>query len=236
MASTRVLVGTRKGAFVLSSDEARQEWTVQGPQFLGSEIYHLKGSPLDPQRLYASQSSGWFGQVVHRSDDGGVTWETVGNDFTYDGVPGKHQWYDGTLRPWEFTRVWHLEPSRHDLDTVYAGVEDAALFRSTDGGHTWSELSGLRRHDTGPQWQPGAGGMCLHTIIEHPGDPARLYVAISAAGAVRAGHARRAQRPLNHRRAGRCLAAAWAGGVGGRVRVRPPRLRRRDEPGHRGAR
>ena len=134
MPGTRVLVGTRKGAFVLTSDEARTDWKVDGPHFAGMEIYHLKGSPLNPDRIYASQSSGWFGQVIHRSDDGGATWETVGNDFTYDGVPGQHQWYDGSLRDWAFTRVWHLEPSVHDAETVYAGVEDAALFKSTDGG------------------------------------------------------------------------------------------------------
>jgi hypothetical protein len=197
VAGTRVVVGTRKGAFILTSDEARQEWAVDGPHFPGSEIYHVKASPLDPQRLYASQSSGWFGQVVHRSDDGGATWEVVGNDFTYDGVPGEHQWYDGSLRPWEFTRVWHLEPSVHDVDTVYAGVEDAALFKSTDGARTWTELSGLRRHDTGPQWQPGAGGMCLHTIIEHPTDPRRLYVAISAAGAFRSDDGGETWLPIN---------------------------------------
>ena len=150
MGGTRVLVGTRKGAFVLTSDEGRTDWKVDGPHFPGWEIYHLKGSPLNPDRVYASQTSGWFGQVIQRSDDGGVSWDTVGNDFTYDGVPGQHQWYDGSLRPWSFTRVWHLEPSVHDAETVYAGVEDAALFRSTDGGAQWTELSGLRRHDTVP--------------------------------------------------------------------------------------
>ena len=161
------------------------------------EIYHLKASTLNPDRIYASQSSGWFGQVIHRSDDGGATWETVGNDFSYDGVPGQHQWYDGSLRDWAFTRVWHLEPSLHDADTVYAGVEDAALFKSTDGGATWTELSGLRKHDTGPQWQPGAGGMCLHTIIQHPSDPDRLYVAISAAGAFRTPDGGQTWQPIN---------------------------------------
>ena len=197
MAGTRVLVGTRKGAFVLTSDERRRDWTVDGPHFGGWEIYHVAGSPLDPQRLYASQSSGWFGQVLLRSDDGGASWEPVDNGFTYDGVPGEHQWYDGSLRPWAFTRVWHLLPSRHDVDTVYAGVEDAALFRSVDGGRSWQELSGLRRHDTGPQWQPGAGGLCLHTILEHPTDPQRLFVAISAAGAFRTDDGGRTWRPIN---------------------------------------
>ncbi|MBS45925.1 MAG: hypothetical protein CMH83_22685 [Nocardioides sp.] len=197
MAGTRVLVGTRKGAFVLTSDERREEWQVDGPHFAGWEIYHLNGSPLDPDRLYASQSSGWFGQVVHRSDDGGRTWETVDNDFTYASQPGQHQWYDGTLRDWAFTRVWHLMPSRHDLDTVYAGIEDAALFRSTDGGRSWTELSALRDHRTAELWQPGAGGMCLHTIVEHPTDPDSMVVAISAAGAFRTSDGGASWTPIN---------------------------------------
>ncbi|HEU4570922.1 MAG TPA: exo-alpha-sialidase [Gemmatimonadales bacterium] len=185
MSSVRVLVGTRKGAFILTADGTRKSWKVSGPHFPGWEIYHLKGSPADPQRIYASQSSGWFGQVMQRSDDGGATWETVGNTFAYDGVPGTHQWYDGTPHPWEFKRVWHLEPSHTDPDTVLAGVEDAALFKSADGGKSWQELSGLRGHGSGPRWQPGAGGMCLHTIIVDPADPQRIFIAISAAGAFR---------------------------------------------------
>lgn len=185
MSRVRVLVGTRKGAFILSADGARQSWTVGGPHFPGWEMYHLKGSPLNPDRIYASQSSGWFGQLIQRSDDGGRSWEAVGNQFAYDGIPGTHQWYDGTPHPWEFKRVWHIEPSQTDADTVFAGVEDAALFKSTDGGVTWSELSGLRGHGSGAHWQPGAGGMCLHTIVLDPSDAQRMYVAISAAGAFR---------------------------------------------------
>jgi photosystem II stability/assembly factor-like uncharacterized protein len=183
MSQVRVLVGTRKGAFVLTADGSRKQWDVSGPHFGGWEIYHLKGSPADPNRLYASQSSGWFGQVMQRSDDGGKSWQTVGNEFTYDGVPGTHQWYDGTPHPWEFKRVWHLEPSLTDPETVYAGVEDAAMFRSTDGGQTWQELAGLRCHGSGPSWQPGAGGLCLHTILLDPIDAGRIFIAISAAGA-----------------------------------------------------
>jgi len=185
MSGVRVLVGTRKGAFVLTSDGRRDAWKVSGPHFAGWEVYHLKGSAADPNRIYASQSSGWFGQVMQRSNDGGATWEPVGNKFTYDGVPGTHQWYDGTPHPWEFKRVWHLEPSLNDPDTVYAGVEDAALFRSTDGAQTWHELPGLRGHGSGSRWQPGAGGLCLHTILLDPADPKRMFIAISAAGAFR---------------------------------------------------
>jgi photosystem II stability/assembly factor-like uncharacterized protein len=197
MSGVRVLVGTRKGAFVLTSDGKRDRWNVSGPHFAGWEIYHLKGSPADPDRLYASQSSGWFGQVIQRSNDGGKSWEAVGNEFAYDGVPGTHQWYDGTQHPWAFARVWHLEPSLTDPDTVYAGVEDAALFRSADGGRTWQELSGLRRHPSGCSWQPGAGGMCLHTILLDSSDPARIFVAISAAGAFRSDDAGKTWRPVN---------------------------------------
>src|SRR5205085_2790820 len=185
MSGVRVLVGTRKGAFTLIADGKRKNWEVSGPHFAGWEIYHMKGSPADPNRIYASQSSSWFGQVLPRSDDGGKTWTTVGNKFTYDGVPGTHKWYDGSPHPWEFKRVWHLEPSLGDPDTVYAGVEDAAMFRSTDGGQNWQELSGLREHGSGPNWQPGAGGLCLHTIILDPSKPQRMFIAISAAGAFR---------------------------------------------------
>ncbi len=198
MAQVRVLVGTRKGAFILTSDEQRQEWQVNGPLFAGWEIYHVKGSPLDSNRLYASQSNGWFGQLIQRSDDGGATWTPVGNEFAYDGIPGTHQWYDGTPHPWEFTRVWHLEPSLSEPDTVYAGVEDAALFRSTDGGKTWQELSGLRKHSTGSAWAPGAGGMCLHTIILDKNNPKRIFVAISAAGAFRSDDSGETWQPINH--------------------------------------
>jgi photosystem II stability/assembly factor-like uncharacterized protein len=198
MSHVRVLVGTRKGAFVLTSDGKRQDWKISGPHFAGWEIYHLKGSPADPDRLYASQSTGWFGQLIQRSDDGGVTWEPVGNEFRYQGVVGTHQWYDGTPHPWEFARVWHLEPSLSDPDTVYAGVEDAALFRSTDGGRSWHELAGLRGHESGPSWQPGAGGMCVHTILLSPAGQDRITVAISAAGVFRSDDGGEHWRPANH--------------------------------------
>ena len=216
MSGVRVLVGTRKGAFILTADGKRDKWEVSGPHFAGWEIYHLKGSPVDPDRIYCSQSSGWFGQMIQRSNDGGKTWSTPGgeempssfpgkiaNKFSYDISPetGKplttHQWYDGTQHPWEFKRVWHLEPSPKDPDLVYAGVEDAALFRSTDGGQSWQELAGLRGHGTGPQWQPGAGGMCLHTVLLDPKNSDRIYIAISAAGAFRTDDGGKTWKPIN---------------------------------------
>jgi photosystem II stability/assembly factor-like uncharacterized protein len=197
MSGVRVLVGTRKGAFILTADGKRADWKVRGPYFGGWEMYHVKGSPVDPNRVYASQSTGWFGQLIQRSDDGGATWAPVGNEFRYDGVPGTHQWYDGTPHPWEFARVWHLEPSPTDADTILAGVEDAALFRSVDGGKEWHELAGLREHGSGPAWQPGAGGMCLHTIVIDPTDADRMFVAISAAGVFRTDDGGKTWQPAN---------------------------------------
>jgi hypothetical protein len=196
MSGVRVLVGTKKGAFVLTSDGARKRWKVRGPHFAGWEIYHVKGSPVDLNRIYASQTSGWFGQKIQRSEDGGKTWEPMGDKFAYDGVPGTHQWYDGTQHPWEFKRIWHLEPSLTDPDTVYAGAEDAALFKTGDGGKTWEELPGLRTAK-GQLWQPGAGGMCLHTILLDPSRPGRMFIAISAAGAFRTDDDGKTWRPIN---------------------------------------
>src|SRR3990172_9187693 len=221
MSGIRVLVGTKKGAFILTADGARKKWKVAGPLFTGWELYHLKGSPADPNRIYASQTSSWFGQIIQRSSDGGKTWHQPGtppgeptttpdgmpkgesNKFAYDvsSESGKplttHQWYDGTQHPWEFKRVWHLEPSLTDPDTVYAGVEDAAIFRSTDGGKNWHELAGLRGHGTGPQWSPGAGGMGLHTILLDRTNPDRIYIAISAAGAFRTDDGGATWQPIN---------------------------------------
>jgi len=221
MSGTRVLVGTRKGAFILSSNGDRRDWSVSGPHFAGWEIYHAKASPVDPDRIYVSQTSSWFGQIIQRSDDGGSSWFQPGspdglktndmgmpmgesNNFAYDtseetGKPlTTHQWYDGSQHPWEFARVWHLEPSLDDPDTVYAGVEDAALFKTTDGGASWFELAGLRGHETGPNWAPGAGGMCLHTIVIDPNDHDRIYAAISAAGTFRSDDGGQTWKPVNN--------------------------------------
>ncbi len=196
MSEVRVLVGTVKGAFILRSDEHRKDWTVEGPHFPGWEVYHMVGTPSDPDRMYASQSGGWFGQIIQRSNDAGKTWDAVSNEFNYEGETGTHQWYDGTQHPWEFTRVWHLEPSPTDPDSVYAGVEDAALFHTNNGGKSWKELPGLRAVK-GNLWQPGAGGMCLHTIVLSPDDPNRIVVAISAAGAFRTDDGGKTWMPIN---------------------------------------
>ncbi len=197
MSEVRVLVGTQKGAFLLTSDGRRANWEISGPLFGGWAVYDLAASPAEPSRVYASQSTAWFGQIIQRSDDGGHTWRPVGNQFAYQGAPGTHLWYDGTPRPWAFSRVWHLEPSPDHPDVVYAGVEDAALFQSTDGGMSWQELAGLRMHSSSSSWQPGAGGLCLHTILIDPRNAVDLHVAISAAGVFRSGNGGQSWRAAN---------------------------------------
>ena len=197
MTTLRLLVGTHKGAFVLTSDERRKEWKIEGPHFAGWDVYHVKSSPAETNRVYASTSRGWFGQVIQRSDDGGATWQPIGNEFHYEGTPGTHKWYDNTDHPWDFLRVWHLEPSLTDPDTVYAGVEDAALFKSTNGGISWAELPSLRTHKTAPSWAPGAGGLCLHTIVLDPANPDRIITATSSAGSFRSDDSGKSWRPIN---------------------------------------
>ncbi len=220
MTAIRVLVGTHKGAFILTSDGRRKKWRIDGPLFAGWDVYHLKGSPVDPERIYASQTSSWFGQIIQRSDDGGKTWFQPGsgdqdnepegdmpkgesNRFVYDtsATTGRplttHQWYDGTPHAWEFARVWHLEPSLDDPDTCYAGVEDAALFKTTDGGTTWHELAALRGHESATEWAPGAGGLCLHTIVLDPFKDDRIFCAISAAGTFRSDDGGASWMPIN---------------------------------------
>lgn len=211
MSTIRVLVGTKKGAFIITSDGKRENWKVSEPLFAGWEMYHLKGSPVEQDRIFASQTSGWFGQVIQRSDDGGKTWATPdgsavpgmdappsgrSNRFLYEGEVGTHMFYDGTQHPWEFKRVWHIEPSLTDPDTAYAGVEDAAIFKTTDGGATWAELPGLRAAK-GHLWQPGAGGMAVHTILLDPRNPLRMFIAISAAGAFRTDDGGMTWKPIN---------------------------------------
>jgi len=208
-----MLMGTEKGALSFWADGKAAKWHRSGPRVGSWEMSHLKACPAEPNRLSASQATAWFGQVVQRSDDGGKTWQPPGskpeeligpggmpkgesNKFVYEGEVGTHKWYDGTQHPWEFKRIWHLEPSLTDPDTVYAGAEDAALFKTVDGGKTWQELPGLR-NAKGHLWQPGAGGMAVHTIILDPKNARRIYIAISAAGAFRTDDGGKTWRPVN---------------------------------------
>lgn len=193
----RVLVSTRKGGFILSSDEERKKWQIKGPLFSGLEVTHMKGSAINPDRIYAAQMSKWFGQLVYRSDDGGENWVTVGNHFPFRGVPHLHKDFGGKQTPWKFRKIWVFEPSLVDADTVYAGVEDAALFKSTDGGITWEELESLRSI-RGDLWMPESNGLGLHTILTDSKNPDKIIVGISAAGAFRTLDGGLSWKPINY--------------------------------------
>ena len=158
MTGVRVLVGSRKGAFIPFSDGKREKPDVSGP-FFGVGDLSRQGLAGGSESDLCVAIERLVRQQMQHSSDGGQTREAVGNKFVFEGTPGTHKWCDGTPHPWEFNRVWHLEPSLTDPETVLARVEDAALFRTTDGGQTWTELAGLRNHGTGSKWQPGAGGM-----------------------------------------------------------------------------
>lgn len=161
-----LLVGTKKGAFVLESDAARTSWEIRGPLCDGWPIHDLQWDPATGS-IYAAGGSPWYGPAVFRSDDLGTTWSHSSEGLTYGD--------DGP----QITTVWNVTPAH---GAIYAGVEPAGLFRSDDGGATWSHVSALRDHPSRPDWQPGAGGLICHTIVPHPTDPARMWIAISAVG------------------------------------------------------
>ncbi len=161
-----LLVGTPKGAFFLDGDATRDSWSLRGPLCEGWPIHDLSVDPASGAILAAGGSS-WYGPAVFRSDDLGSTWTHSSEGLTY-----------GDDRP-KITTIWNVTAAH---GSIWAGVEPAGLFRSDDGGATWSHVAGLRDHPSRPGWQPGAGGLICHTIVPHPTDPARMWVAISAVG------------------------------------------------------
>jgi photosystem II stability/assembly factor-like uncharacterized protein len=162
-----LLVGTRKGAFLLDGDPARRDWQVRGPLCEGWPLHDLSIEP-GTGAILAGGGNNWYGPAVWRSDDLGETWSHSSEGLTYGD--------DGP----KVTTVWNVTAGK---DAIYAGVEPAGLFKSTDGGATWQHVEGLRQHPTTPDWQPGNGGLCLHSIVPHPTDADRLWVGISAVGA-----------------------------------------------------
>jgi photosystem II stability/assembly factor-like uncharacterized protein len=161
-----LLVGTPKGAFILDGDASRSSWSVRGPLCEGWPIHDLSIDPASGAIL-AGGGSPWYGPAVFRSDDLGATWSHSSEGLTYGD--------DGPKIP----TVWNVTGAH---GSIWAGVEPAGLFRSDDGGATWSHVSGLRDHPSRPDWSPGAGGLICHTIVPHPTDPSRMWVAISAVG------------------------------------------------------
>jgi photosystem II stability/assembly factor-like uncharacterized protein len=170
--SVAVWIGTRKGAFVARSKD-RKTWKIEGPHLRGQEVNHIVVDPRDPKRAYAAALSGWFGPHLHISVDGGKTWNLSEKGLELSGLP------DQSIK-----RFWHVQPGHADEPgVVWAGADPGALFRSGDWGQSWEQVSSLTLHPTRSKWNPGAGGMCLHSI-QCLGQ-GRIVVAISAAGTFR---------------------------------------------------
>ena len=172
-----LLVGTMKGAFVLKSDRSRTNWEVGGPYFPGRAIYAMNYDGRDGRnKLWAAVNSSYWGSYLSASNDFGKTWtepETYGVKFPDDTETSLKQ-------------IWQIVPGNQDEPkTLYCGVEPAALFRSDDAGETWSLVKGLHDHPHRPQWQPGGGGLCLHTILPDPKNKERMHIAISTGGVYR---------------------------------------------------
>jgi photosystem II stability/assembly factor-like uncharacterized protein len=168
-----VLVGTRKGLFVLTSDESRREWALEGPHLTGWEVFHAMRDPRTGS-LHAATNNWVYGATAHRSSDLGETWERSEGI----GLP------EESGLTWE--KSWHVEPGHADEpETLFLGGTPGALFRSGDGGSTWEPVQSVIADSTREKWNPGAGGLCCHSIQVDPSDPSRLYIAISAAGAFR---------------------------------------------------
>ncbi|HEX2095698.1 MAG TPA: hypothetical protein VHG28_25090 [Longimicrobiaceae bacterium] len=169
-----LLVGTMKGAFLLSSDRDRKEWRVDGPHFRGETVYSLAfDQRAGRRRILAGTQSFHWGSVVRASDDFGATWT----------APDRKNVRFPEGSELALANIWQIRPGRaSEPDVVYAGVEPAALFESRDAGETWSPVEGLLAHEHRPRWMPGGGGLCLHTIVLDPGEPRRMGVAISTGG------------------------------------------------------
>jgi hypothetical protein len=169
--SSLLLVGTRKGAFVFSSSDGRRSWKVSGPHFRGKEIYHLAYDRRN-NLLLASVNDEQWGPSVARSFDLGKTWK----------ISSAPKFPKNSKRE-AVKRVWHIRPgTESEPDVIYCGVEPATLFRSEDRGESWAVNSAMFTHETRPKWQPGFGGLCLHSILIEENDPRNLHVGISAVG------------------------------------------------------
>jgi photosystem II stability/assembly factor-like uncharacterized protein len=168
-----LLAGTKKGLFLFDSAD-RARWSMRGPFHSGREINHAVFDPRT-RTLFATSNDAWFGCEVMRSSDLGETWTAAAQNPKFPENSGL-----------KLDRIWHLEPGRtSEPNVLYAGVAPAALFRSEDGGATWAEMTGLTQHPTRAQWHPGAGGLCLHSIVVDHGQAGRMYVGISAVGVFR---------------------------------------------------
>lgn len=195
MSQVVVMVGTRKGGFIFSSDAQREKWTLSGPHFKGWAVMHMMADPRSG-RFHAALHHEAYGSSTHYSDDFGKTWTQakIAPAFAAAAAAGRpigtpdeaREPETAQAKPETVLKVWHITPGRvSEPDVLYAGVEPAALFKSTDNGETWVLNEGLYQHPTRPHWFPGAGGLCLHTILLDQQNVNRMYVGISTGGCFR---------------------------------------------------
>ena len=184
-----LLVGTMKGAFVFRSDKSRKKWRMDGPHFRGEAVYALlHDSRGGRPRTFAATNSMHWGPTIRSSDDYGKTWSSgEGRAVRFPAESGR-----------AVAQIWQIAAGRAgNPDVLYCGVEPAALFESRDGGQSWAPNEGLLNHQHQPKWQPGGGGLCLHTIVLDPNNPQRMLIAISTGGVYRSDDAGKSWRPRN---------------------------------------
>jgi photosystem II stability/assembly factor-like uncharacterized protein len=195
--SVLVLLGTRKGLFLLEADEARCEWELEGPFLTGWSVFHAVLDTRD-ETIHAATNHEVYGATVHRSSDRGRSW-TRSEDL---GLPEESGL---TLE-----KTWHVEPGRECEDgRLWLGAAPGVLFRTDDGGESWQPVEGILRHETRDRWYPGAGGMCCHSVQLDPEDPERMYVGISAAGVFRTDDGGESWTPANKGTAADFLPEPW---------------------------
>ena len=197
----RILVGTRKGTYIVAGDGRRKKWTVGPVAHEGSEIYHVVADPRHPGELYAAVNSDFWGPMVQRSKNWGKTWKEIATPLTPGGKDRKPEINDQdptapVKRP--LRNVWHIEPGPvSDPDTLYLGADPHLFFRTSDRGSSWEPMESINQHPSRKDWSPGAGGPCLHTILLDPRDPRRIYLGMSAVGTFRSEDAGQSWTPTN---------------------------------------
>jgi photosystem II stability/assembly factor-like uncharacterized protein len=198
-----VFIGTRRGIYVAESDRSRRKWKVQGPTQPTGEVFHAVADPRHEGRAYAAVNSWFFGPMLFRSDDWGRRWTEIPAPLLPVHTARPPKFDPETFQPnpeakSPIVNLWHIEPGpESEPDSVFVGVDPASLYRSDDSGQSWEPMNGLNEHETRSKWNPGAGGMCPHTILIDPQNPKRMYVGISAAGTFRSDNGGETWRPLN---------------------------------------
>jgi len=197
----RILVGTRKGSYIVEGDRKRKSWKVGPAAHVGQEVYHVVADPRHPGDLYACVNSWLYGPVVYGSHNYGKKWAEIGTPLMastktrppkFDGNP------DTPAPVYPLANIWHVEPGLpSEPDTLYLGADPHLLFRSKDRGTTWEPIESLNNHPARKDWSPGAGGACLHTILVDPRDAQRLYVGLSAVGTFRSDDGGESWKPTN---------------------------------------